>query len=500
MTNAQATDLENPSSNDAGAVSPIDTNDAEVYSAFSVSQRYRILAIVATAGFLSTLSANIYFPALGVVQKDLYTTPELINLTVSLFMVFQGLSPSFWAPLADLWGRRPVYLATTTVYLAANIALAVAPNYASVLVLRMLQAFGSGPVVALGSGCIGDIANPTERGTFFGIYTSGFQLAFVFGPVLGGILANSLGWRWIFWILAILAGVVLLSVVFMLRETLRSLVGNGTGYANPTPTQWLHSRFKGTNETETADTKRFRQFPNMLKPLTYAFQPDVGLCLIYNGMSYSVFYAMLAAYSRLLETTYNLNELHAGLCYIPTGIGCIVGSMLEGKILDRDFRIISEQHGYDAKVLKRGNLDVDYPIYKARFRTILFPHFIFDVTLILFGFMVYIKAPLAVILVFQFIFGYSSTSIFIVFHTLLVDLYPKHTASIAASNNIVRCLLGAAMTAAIEPGIAGIGVQYMFLALGLILMFSSLLLLVIRRNGPIWRRRRAELEKVQSIE
>ncbi|KAG2180593.1 hypothetical protein INT44_003597 [Umbelopsis vinacea] len=521
MANAQATDLENPSSNDAGAVSSIDTNDAEVYSAFSVSQRYRILAIVATAGFLSTLSANIYFPALGVVQKDLHTTPELINLTVSLFMVFQGLSPSFWAPLADLWGRRPVYLATTTVYLAANIALAVAPNYASVLVLRMLQAFGSGPVVALVDvlatlqilqsmfltiaaakvfHCIHFLTVYYRRGTFFGIYTSGFQLAFVFGPVLGGILANSLGWRWIFWILAILAGVLLLSVVFMLRETLRSLVGNGTGYANPTPTQWLHSRFKGTNETKTADTKRFRQFPNMLKPLTYAFQPDVGLCLIYNGMSYSVFYAMLAAYSRLLETTYNLNELHAGLCYIPTGIGCIVGSMLEGKILDRDFRIISKQHGYDAKVLKRGNLDVDFPIYKARFRTILFPHFIFDVTLILFGFMVYIKAPLAVILVFQFIFGYSSTSIFIVFHTLLVDLYPNHTASIAASNNIVRCLLGAAMTAAIEPGIAGIGVQYMFLALGLILMFSSLLLLVIQRNGPIWRRRRAELEKVQGIE
>lgn len=68
--------------------------------------------------------------------------------------MFQGLSPSFWAPLADLWGRRPVFLATTTVYLASNIALAVAPNYASLLVLRMLQAIGGGPVIALGTACI----------------------------------------------------------------------------------------------------------------------------------------------------------------------------------------------------------------------------------------------------------------------------------------------------------------------------------------------------------
>jgi hypothetical protein len=178
--------------------------------------------------------------------------------------------------------------------------------------------------------------------------------------------------------LTILAGALLLSIVFLLHETLRSLVGNGTGYANPTPTQWLYRRLKGSDEVDTADTKRFRQFPNILKPFTYAFQPDVGLCLIYNGMSYSVFYAMLAAYSRLLETTYNLNELHAGLCYIPTGIGCITGSLLEGKILDRDFRIVSEQHGYDSKVLKRGNLDLDFPIYKARLRTILIPHFVFD--------------------------------------------------------------------------------------------------------------------------
>lgn len=170
----------------------------------------------------------------------------------------------------------------------------------------------------------------------------------------------------------------MLSVVFLLPESLRSLVENGTGYANPTPTQWLHRRIKGSDEANTADSTRFRQFPNMLTPLIYAFQPDIGLCLIYNGMSYSVFYAMLAAYSKLLETIYNLNELHAGLCYIPTGLGCIVGSLMEGKILDRDFRIISEQHGYDSRVLKRGHIELDFPIYKARLRTILFPHFIFN--------------------------------------------------------------------------------------------------------------------------
>lgn len=187
-----------------------------------------------------------------------------------------------------------------------------------------------------------------------------------------------MGWRWIFWILTLLAGTLLISVIFLLRETLRSLVGNGSGYANPTPNQWLQKHTNGQDNPGSTDLSRFKTFPNILKPLTYAFQPDVAMCLIYNGMSYSVFYCILASYSRLLETIYKLNELNTGLCYIPTGIGCIIGSLLEGRILDRDFRVVAEKHGYDAKQLSRGNLDIDFPIFHARLRTILIPHAIFD--------------------------------------------------------------------------------------------------------------------------
>lgn len=185
-----------------------------------------------------------------------------------------------------------------------------------------------------------------------------------------------MGWRWIFWVLTLLGGTLLITMTFLLRETLRSLVGNGSGHANPTPTQWLLRHRKG--HVDSIDLSRFSQFPNILKPLTYAFQLDVGLCLIFNGMSYAVFYSILATYSRLLETVYGLNELYTGLCYIPTGIGCIVGSLLEGRILDRDFQIVAKQGGYDPKQLSRGNLDIDFPIFHARLRTILIPHIIFD--------------------------------------------------------------------------------------------------------------------------
>lgn len=65
-------------------------------------------------------------------------------------MIFQGISPAFWGSLSDAWGRRPVYLSTIVVYMGSCIGLALAPSYAALLVLRMLQAFGSSSVIAIG--------------------------------------------------------------------------------------------------------------------------------------------------------------------------------------------------------------------------------------------------------------------------------------------------------------------------------------------------------------
>ncbi|KAG1061294.1 hypothetical protein G6F42_027716 [Rhizopus arrhizus] len=157
-------------------------------------------------------------------------------------MVFQGLSPSFWGSLADLWGRRPVYLATLVVYMGSCIGLALAPKYYVLLILRMLQAFGSSSVIAIGAGVVGDIATPSERGSYFGLFSMGQMLGPVIGPVLGGIISEYLSWRWIFWILLMVGAAFFVAIFFLLPETLRSLVGNGSGYANPTPIQWWRRR------------------------------------------------------------------------------------------------------------------------------------------------------------------------------------------------------------------------------------------------------------------
>ncbi|KAL8801075.1 MAG: hypothetical protein Q9182_004714 [Xanthomendoza sp. 2 TL-2023] len=113
------------------------------YTVFSKPEKRWIVFLVALAGFFSPLSANIYFPAVNYLARDLHVSLELINLTITAYLVCQGIVPSLVGDTADMIGRRPVYIGAFSVYLAANIGLALQNSYPALLVLRILQSSGS---------------------------------------------------------------------------------------------------------------------------------------------------------------------------------------------------------------------------------------------------------------------------------------------------------------------------------------------------------------------
>jgi Major Facilitator Superfamily len=130
----------------------------------------RLVYLISLAAMFSPLSSNIYFPALPTISKALKTPQALVSLSISIYMLFQGIAPSFWGPLADAYGRRPVMLATLLVYIAANAVLSAPGSFAVLMVFRGLQASGSASTIAIGAGMIGDIASAAERGGFMGLF------------------------------------------------------------------------------------------------------------------------------------------------------------------------------------------------------------------------------------------------------------------------------------------------------------------------------------------
>ncbi|KAG2174712.1 hypothetical protein INT43_005770 [Umbelopsis isabellina] len=429
-------------------------SDEKPYSAFSQIQKSIILAIVGLAGAASTLSSSIYLPALTAIQEvsfcsnytiDFATTPELINITISLYMTADLLDNH------DYLCRLKYWFGSCTQLFRLD-RLANAPNYSALIVLRMLQAFGATSVIAVGAGCIGDIASPSQRGVYFSIYSAGPLLGPILGPIMGGVvvlfsssfLAQNLGWRWIFWLLLILAGLIFIMVLFFLPESLRSLVGDGSGYANPTPQQWWKRRVLKKRTTEnlkshSKERSRFLQLPNVFRTFLYLLQPDVALY--------------------------------------------------------RDFKVVARQHGFNPAKLSRGSLPLDFPIFHARFHSVWIPLILFDVLIMIYGFLLWKEVHMAGPLVVHFFIGFCNTSLFSGIQALLIDLYPENSASISASNNFVRCLLGAASTATIQAGISAIGVHYMFLTLGLICFACNSILIALVRFGPEWRAQRMKREQ-----
>ena len=110
--------------------------------------------------------------------------PSLLLLLIMLF------STVFSNSMADVLGRRPLYLITLAIYICANIGLALTKVYWLLMVLRCVQATGSASMIALSQGTVADIASPSERGGMVAIANSGAMLAPAIGPVIGSLLVS----------------------------------------------------------------------------------------------------------------------------------------------------------------------------------------------------------------------------------------------------------------------------------------------------------------------
>ncbi|KAI8145766.1 major facilitator superfamily domain-containing protein [Fennellomyces sp. T-0311] len=479
-------------SDELSSSSPSSDEDERPYTIFSRWQKAGIITIVAFAGILSPLSSNIYFPALTSIEQDLGITAQQVNLTVTVYMVFQGLSPILCGTFSDTWGRRPVYLITIVIYLCGCIGCARAPSFAVLLIFRMIQSSGSSPVASIGAGIVSDIAVPSERGTFFGVYSSVHVIGPVLGPVMGGYITMRLSWRFTFWILMLVACILWLAVFILLPETLRTLVGDGSGYANPTPVQWLRKRLLKRRQYEGGkNMSQRRKFPNPFLPLKYLTERDVAVALMYNTFHYAVYCCYTTSTSSLFSSVYKLNELETGLCFLSPGMGCLLGSLVEGRALDHNFRITELRHKYtEQRPQKIENLSEEFPVFSARFRTAWIHAPLVQLVTIVYGWSLHVSAPLPIPLALQFIVGFSVTGLYTAVQTLLIDLFPDNGATITAANNFIRCFIGAAATAAIQPGIDGVNVGWMFTILGLILAVTNVSVPILIKFGPIWRKKR----------
>lgn len=484
----------------------VPTPSPPLYSVFSHREKVLIISLASLAAFFSPVTANIYYPAINELATDLKVSTSLINLTITSYLIFQGVAPTFVGAIADATGRRPAYIVCFTLYLAANIGLALQNNFAALMVLRCLQSSGSSGTVALVNAVVADIATSSERGKYAGFANVGALLGPAIGPIIGGLLNEYLGWRSIFWLLVICSGVAFLVILLLMPETCRNVVGNGSippPVWNVSLLGYLKLREQRKNGTWSSEVARpkFRP-PNLLGSIQVLLTKVGGLSLLYCGILFAGFYTIAAGLPIVLQRKFNYNSLQIGLCYVPFGTGGMVAALTVGRVLDWNFRRHAKKLNMEITKGRQSDLS-KFPIELARIQIAWPMSMMSVVAVIMYGWIAEKEKSLAGILILLLVLGFSTLGPTVSFSTLTVDLFPENPGSATAANNLLRCCIGAGFVAAVGPLIDSIGIGWFYTVVGGVWISITPILWVVCKFGPRWReekRLKAKLEREREIE
>jgi multidrug resistance protein len=146
----------------------------------------------------------MFAPGLSLVMKEFHSASgSLASFVVSIYILGYAIGPLFMAPLSELYGRLPVYHVSNLLFVIFTVACAVSSNLGMLIAFRFLDGCAGSTPLVLGGGSIADLITQEKRGGVMAIWAMGPLMGPVVGPIAGGYLAQRLGWRWVFWVIAI---------------------------------------------------------------------------------------------------------------------------------------------------------------------------------------------------------------------------------------------------------------------------------------------------------
>lgn len=154
-----------------------------------------VLAEISLFTLLSVLTASMITPSFQILSREFGREIEEIAYITSIFILTAGCSAGFWNPIANVYGRRPVYLISVAACIALLVASGRARTYAELMAFRALNGFFGGVPLGLGSATVCDMYFEHERGRYLGIYTLSLITGGHLAPVIGGYIERDLQWR-----------------------------------------------------------------------------------------------------------------------------------------------------------------------------------------------------------------------------------------------------------------------------------------------------------------
>ncbi|KAB8242349.1 major facilitator superfamily domain-containing protein [Aspergillus flavus] len=425
---------------------------------WSRKKKWWNMGIISYLTFLTPLTSSIVAPAQGLVMKDFHSTNRtLASFVVSIYLVGFAVGPLFLAPLSEIYGRLRVYQVGTFIFTIWNIAGAVAPNVGALLVFRLFAGIsGSGPVT-LGAGSVADMFARQERGVAMSLYGLGPLLGPVIGPIAGGYLSQAQGWRWVFWLLAIVSGVAVILVLFVLSESYE-----------PVLLRQKAKRIRRENSSVEVNAGQALKLDSrkvfiqaITRPTKLLFlTPNVALFSLYTGVVFGYLYLLFTTVTEVYETTYHFSQGATGLVYIGIGVGALIGISCFGALSDKIQNILIARNNGQAEP-------------EFRLPPLIPGSFLIPIGLFWYGWSTQMHIHWIMPIIGLGWVGCGMIATLLPIQAYLVDAFGEYAASAIAANTVVRSIVGAFLPLAGPSMYATLGLGWGnsllgFVALGLL--------------------------------
>lgn len=294
------------------------------------SRKYVSTFILSAFIFNTLMSSTMVAPALTRISHDLHIGRDTqTQLVLSIFVLSYAFGYFVWAPLSEVYGRKQILQIANLWFFVWNLVCGFARNEATITVGRLFSGAGAAAALALGSGALGEVWRPAQRGRSLAVLSLITNLGPVVGPVIGGVIAQQSvsSWRWAFWSTSIFNGLLQIVSLRFLHETHHPTIRRRKGSASP------HDKVSQEHRSVQGLILALKRPFYLL----YTYPTSQGLA-VYAGIAFGTMYILLSVLPLAFTTIYKQSILTASLNYLAFGIGTTFGAQICAPVTDFMYR------------------------------------------------------------------------------------------------------------------------------------------------------------------
>jgi multidrug resistance protein len=181
----------------------------------------KLVFLLAPLVFSFAVGQDIFIPEVPKLTGLFHTTPGLVQLTLSLFMLAVGVGQLIIGPLSDRFGRKSIVLLSIALYTLGSIAAVLTESIDILIFTRILQGFGACGMMVCAFAIVRDLSEGNESAQIYSYLNGAIAISPLLAPLAGGYLDVSFGWRAPFFFLGILGVAIFIAIALCLSETIK---------------------------------------------------------------------------------------------------------------------------------------------------------------------------------------------------------------------------------------------------------------------------------------